>query len=242
MMPSPVRISDIAVEIARTKSPALLIDTCIALDILRCAARGNSRIVPIAKQFIDAKQQGELLLYSHSSFQLEIERNRITEESAVAKDAKMLDSSLHQYRQVALSLDVPYPHVADYSHQSLITPLNVLLNQFLASCVHIAEEDTIKLAAFKRSSHNRRPARKGGGTNDCAMFEEFLAIAKAVPTAEPLVLFTTNVDDFAERSKGSFVHQELLDDLAGTQAQICLNWEWAAKAVLSAARVEALSK
>jgi hypothetical protein len=73
------------------------------------------------------------------------------------------------------------------------------------------------------------------------MFEEFRRIALGVPPADPLVLFTTNPDDFVDRSKGAnVIHKDITDDLSGTKAQVCLNWDWAASLVLSATRLKAI--
>lgn len=65
------------------------------------------------------------------------------------------------------------------------------------------------------------------------MFEEFRNIAKSIPDANPLVLFTTNTKDFGDKSYGSTrIHTEISGDLDGTKAQVCLNWDWALNAAL----------
>lgn len=240
-MPTQQSINDIASDIARMKIPAMVIDTCVSFDVIRCVWRENPRVVAITQQFIDAQQQGELLLYAHSAIEKEELRNRVECEGEARKKARDVDQAMEQYRQVALYLGTPYPHAGGHSHESLIPSLVTLHDQLLAACVHIGAEDRIKLAAHARGSDNRRPARKGGGANDCVMFEEFRAIAHAVPAADPLVLFTTNPDDFRDKSKGATViHQEITDDLAGTKAQLCFNWDWAARLVLSAPRLKGI--
>jgi hypothetical protein len=61
-MPTHRSTSDIVSDIARTSLPAMVVDTCVSLDIVRCVWRGSPRIIGIAKQFIDAHRNGELLL------------------------------------------------------------------------------------------------------------------------------------------------------------------------------------
>ena len=240
-MPTQRSLTDIAAEIAQRKVPAVVIDTCVVFDVIRCAWRENPRVVLIAKQLIDAQQHGELLLYAHSAIQKEQSRNPVEREGEAQKKARDVDHAMEQYRQAASYLGVPYPHATGHSHESLITLLVALHEQLLSTCVHIVAEDRIKLAAQARASDNRRPASKGGGANDCVMFEEFRAIAHAVPAADPLVLFTTNPNDFEDRSKGTpVIHQDIENDLVGTKAQLCFNWYWAAKLVLSPARLKSI--
>jgi hypothetical protein len=179
--------------------------------------------------------------YAHSVLQQEASRNRTEVEGEAQKKARGIDQAMSQYRQAAKYLEIPYPHAAGNFHESVVPSLIALHDQFLATCTHILPEDSNQLAAFARGSHNRRPARKGGGANDCLMFEEFRAIAHAVPLADPLILFTTNSDDFADKSQGaSLIHKEITDDLAGTKSQVCLDWDWAANLVLTPARRKSL--
>lgn len=232
-------INDIASDIARTHLPAMVIDTCVALDIVRCVWRGNVRVVGVVKQLIEAHQNSELLLYAHSSLQKEATRNRADVEGEARKKAGDVDQAISEYRRAAQYLGTDYPYVAGHLHESVIPSLMALHDQLLATCVHIALEEQTQLAAFARGSNNRRPARKGGGANDCLMFEEFRSIAHAVPAANPLILLTTNPEDFVDKSKGaSHIHQEISDDLVGTKGQVCLNWDWAAKLVLTSARLK----
>ena len=122
-----------------------------------------------------------------------------------------------------------YPHAAGYSHETMIPRLIALHDQLLASSVHVLKDDNLVATAFARASDNRRPARKGGGASYCLLFEEFRSIARAVPEADPLVLLSTNPEDFTDKAKGvGVIHQEITDGLAGDEAQLCLNWEWAA--------------
>lgn len=240
-MPMPKIISDIVSEIARTKLPAMVIDTCASLDIVRCVWRGNVRVVGVAKQLIEAHQNSELLLYAHSALQKEATRNRIEVEGEARKKAGDVDQAMGEYRRAAEYLGLHYPYAAGHLHECVIPSLMALHDQLVATCVHIAPEDKTQLAAFVRCSNNRRPARKGGGANDCLMFEEFRSIAQAMPAADPLVLLTTNPDDFLDKSKGrSHIHQEISDDLAGTKGQMCLDWRRAAKLVLTPARFNSI--
>jgi hypothetical protein len=72
------------------------------------------------------------------------------------------------------------------------------------------------------------------------LFEEFRASARAVPAPDPLLLLTTNRDDFTDKSASGAIHQEIADDLAGTKASLCLNWDWATGLVLSQARLKSI--
>jgi hypothetical protein len=231
-------INDIASDIARTECPAMMIDTCVSLDIIRCLSRENVRIIKIARQLIEAHENGEILMYAHSHMQAEADRNRSTVQDDARKAAEKIDEAMDLYRNAASCLGVE--RAPSYHHTSVIAPLVALYERLLSTCVHVSDTSMWK-AAFGRSIAKRRPAKQGSSeVVDCLMFEEFLSIAQVIPNAAPLVLFTVNTDDFGDKSqKPVVVHQELSDDLSGTNAEICLNWDLAAKLMLRKDRLGA---
>lgn len=230
-------LAEIALEIARSGLPALFFDTCSALDVVRCAARAQPRVAAIVRQVVEAHASGELLLFGSSVLLEEVARNRIEVEGGARKRARETDEAIASYRYVAGTLATAYPHAATFNHEDLIAPLVHLHDRLLAACTHAVTEPALESLALKRAGRRRRPARGGGGANDCLMFEEFRNVAHAVPTADPLVLLTTNTDDFGrDKAAQGIVHPEIAHDLAQTKAQVCLNWDWAAAAVLSSAR------
>jgi len=230
-------LADIAAEIVARGLPAVFFDTCGALDVVRCAARGQPRVAGIVRQFLDAEAAGELLLVAPSVLPKEAARNRVEVESDTRKRARAVDEAVAAHRRVAHTLGVPYPYVAQFSHETLVGPLVRLHDRLLAACVYASTEPAIESAALRRGGDNRRPARKGGGANDCLLFEEFLSIARAAPAANPLVLLTTNADDFGDTRSPDGVHADLTVDLAGTSALVCLSWDRAAARVLKATRL-----
>jgi len=238
-MPIQRNINDIASDIARTGRPAMMIDTCVSLDVIRCVSRENVRIIKIARQLIEAHEDGEILLCAHSHMQTEADRNRSTVRDDARKAAEKVDAVMDLYRSAASCLEVE--RAPDYHHTSVIAPLVALHERLLSTCVHVSDTSMWK-EAFGRSIAKRRPAKQGSSeVVDCLMFEEFRSLARAIPKAAPLVLFTVNTDDFGDKSqKPVVVHQELSDDLSGTNAEICLNWDLAAKLVLRKGRLRAI--
>jgi hypothetical protein len=232
-MPVDQSISEAVDVIGRLRVPALFLDTCAAFDVVRCAFRGKPRVAAITNQVIEATVAGELLLYGPSVLRKESARNRVEVESEARRKARDVDQSMTPYQQVAHFLGEGYPHTTPYSHESLIPKLVALHDRLLATCTHVVPDGNLISKAFARASDNRRPARKGGGANDCLLFEEFRSIAHAVPTADLLILLTTNPASGA-------IHQEITDDLAGTKALVCLNWDWAASLLLSKARLKSI--
>lgn len=240
-MPTHQSTAHIAAEIAARRLPAIFVDTCVALDIVRCVSRGKARVAALAAQLIDAQANGELLLYAHSVLQKEAARNRIEVEADAQRKARDIDLAMDQYRLAASHFGTAYPYPAGHVHAAVVPQLIALHDRFIAACTHVQPDPMNMGVAFARASDNRRPARKGGGANDCLMFEEFRRVAHLVPAADPLVLFTTNPDDFVDRAKGPMVvHQEIADDIAGTKAQVCFDWDWACHVVLSKARFAAI--
>ena len=239
-MPAHSSLADIAAEIGGRRLPALFLDTCSTLDVIRCAARGQPRIAAIVRQVIEARAAGELFLYGPSVLLKEAARNRVEVASDASKKARAIDQSMTAHQRVAAIIGANYPHTTPYSHESLIAPLIDLHDQLLAACDHIVSDGSLTVAAFSRASDNRRPARKGGGANDCLLFEEFRSIAFAGPDVDPLVLLTTNLDDFGDKALPGGVHQEIANDLMGTRASVCLSWDLAASLVLGRVRLNSI--
>lgn len=232
-------LADMAGDIRRRAVPALFLNTCAALDVVRCAARRQPRIASIVRQLIEAEAAGELLLLAPSVLLKEAARNRVEVESTARKRAREIDAAMIAHLEVANAIGEPYPHTSSYSHENLIAPLVSLHDQLLAACVHITSDQAVELVAFRRAGDNRRPARRGGGANDCLLFEEFRSIARAVPAADPLILLTRNTDDFGgDKTAPGAIHPEIAGDLIGTSARVCTTWDLAAAVTLSVARLK----
>lgn len=225
---------DVAGEIGGLGLPTLFIDTCAALDVVRCATRASPRVATIARAVIDAKTAGELLVYASSIVTDEAARNRVEVEGQARREARRFDDVVAGHVRIAGAVGHGYPHVTPFSHEGLVGPLLALHDELLDTCVHLTNDPTLAPVVLMRAGIRRRPARGGGGVNDCLMFEEFRHVARAVPRAEPLILLTTNTSDFGEQGR---VHSEIADDLAGTKARVCLSWPEAAAAVLGEARL-----
>lgn len=235
-MPTHRSLADIAAEISSSGLPALFIDTCAMLDVVRCAARKQSRIAGITRQLIGGQTSGELLLFAPSVLHKEDARNRVDVESDARKCARAIDDAIVHHRRVADTLGSPYPCTGPFSHESLVGPLVNLHDQLMDTCVYALADQATAMAALARAGDNRRPARKGGGVNDCILFEEFLSIARAAPTANTLILLTTNTNDFGDKNSQTGVHVSLTAELVSTTARICLSWDETAAAVLSSPR------
>jgi hypothetical protein len=237
-MPITKSLSDISQEIAQRGLAALFLDTCAVLDIIRCAARREPRVVAIVNQVMKAQAAGEVLLYGPSILSTEAARNRVEVESYARREATKIDHGIDAHRDVAAMLGVAYPYGAAFSHETLVPSLIGLHDQLLNACVHAVTEPTIEVIAFRRAGIRRRPAKGGGGANDCLMFEEFRSIAGAVPAAPSLVLLTVNTDDFLDKeAAGKPIHPDITSDLVGTSARVCMTWPEAASKVLSPARL-----
>ncbi|HEX8524229.1 MAG TPA: hypothetical protein VF669_18385 [Tepidisphaeraceae bacterium] len=237
-MPTSRTLPDIAHEVSHRALPALFIDTCAALDVIRCAARNQPQVVPIVQQVVEATAHSELLLYGSSVLLEEAARNRTVVEGLARREAVRIDEAINVHRTTATALGVTYPHAPGFTHESIVPSLISLHDQLLNTCVHAVTDTTIQVAAFKRAGIRRRPAKGGGGVNDCLMFEEFRHVAHAAPDPKALILLTVNTEDFVDKDRpGRPIHSEISSDLAGTKARVCLSWPEAAAAVLSAARL-----
>ncbi len=240
-MPTHASLPDIRAEIAARGLPALFVDTCTTFDVVRAAAGGKDgvspRVVFLARRLLDAHAAGELLLYGHFNLLKEAARNRLAVESDAKRKAQAVDRGVNEHRTAAAHLGVDYPYMDPFTHESLIAPLMDLHDRILDACTHPIADPSLIADVYARSSDARRPARQGGGTNDCMLFEEFRSVAAALPAATPLVLLTTNPSDFADRSRGGQIHHEISDDLAGTAARVCVEWDVAVGLTVSVARL-----
>src|SRR5215218_6276219 len=103
-MPTTKPLSDIAAEIAVRGLPALFLDTCAALDVVRCAAREQPQVAMVVRQVIEAQAAHELLLYGPSVLVDEAARNRVEVESYARREAIKIDQGINAHRQVAAHL------------------------------------------------------------------------------------------------------------------------------------------
>lgn len=236
VMPTSQALVEIADQISASGLPALYIDTCAALDVVRCGARGQPRIAGIVRQLIDAHASGELLLFTSSVVPKEAARNRAEVEASARKNACEIDERLGHYQRIAGTFGTTYPHTACFQHESLVSALVGLCDQLLEKCTCAITDDHVGKAALARAGDNRRPARKGGGVNDCILLEEFLSIARVAAKAEPLILLTTNIADFGDSHNRAGIHPDLAAELVDTRARLCLNWEEALHALSPARR------
>ena len=234
-MKRPLRsLDDVAREVRERALPALFADASAALDIIRCVRRdrADARVAAVVRQVVDARAAGELLLYGPSVLAEEAERNRVGVESEARRYAGEVDAAVAAYQAVAAAVGHPYSDAAEVDHERLIAPLVALHDQLLDACDHLAKDRDAQVAALERAGLRRRPARGGGGANDCLMFEEFRRVALAAQSAGPIVLVTTNTADFADVPAKTRMHPDIAADLEGTNAVVCLTWPQAAAAVL----------
>ena len=138
-------------------------------------------------------------------------------------------------------MGMPYPYAAGHHHESVIPSLAALHYQLLATCVHIVLEERTQLwHSPEATAITVGQGGEGGGANDCLMFEEFRALCRLSP----------------RRIRSSCLRRILMISWTGPRAlptstrksatilpqrrQVCVNWDWAAKLVLSAARVKSI--
>src|SRR4051812_30302930 len=140
-------VAEIAAEVVARGVPALFVDTCGALDVVRCAARGRPRVAAVVGQIIQACDSGELLLFGPSVLLDEAARNRVEVEADARRRAREIDDAMDSHRRVAGTLGAPYPHTATFTHEDLIVPLVHLHDRLLDVCVHATTDPGLESVA-----------------------------------------------------------------------------------------------
>jgi hypothetical protein len=136
-MPDP-SLAELAAELVTRNLPLLFLDTCAALDIVRCGERGRPQVLKACLQVLEASANNELLLCASSTMREEDARNLSTVEAGANRHANAIDESLKTYAEIFAAVGLPYQTAARLDHVSAVPELVRVREDLLRACRHLA--------------------------------------------------------------------------------------------------------
>jgi hypothetical protein len=227
-MPS---IDEVAERIAAAGAPALFLDTCILLDIIRSTHRCLPNYAARASELLTLASKVPPTCVVIVSSIVPHEWN--TNAKSVTDDVdrhmiEMEEQSLHFHDACqALDISVPFGR-ANYGHWGLVEKLRNLSQNILDRAIHLDADHESRVRAVERVISNRPPSRNRGEVKDCAIIEECLAICRgsdAAGFAGKRVFCTSNTRDYCET--GGRLHPALDTEFAACNLTFTTNLAWA---------------
>lgn len=227
---TPISIAEVAGKIVALRRPALFLDTCALLDIIRLPARARSprdseTLLTATLSILTKAGEGQLSLVIPPLVTSEFEKNlsNVEVEARNAVDEFRLRHGILSSIQRAAGDSVPPLGI---EAETVITFLKDLTAELLASGTELTQDDEAARRALKRAVSSTPPSSKGTA-NDCVIYEHALQLMRAIRDAghsQALVFLTSNTKDFCNSGTAK---EPIQSELAGVNACLCTTWNWA---------------
>ncbi|MCI0376533.1 MAG: hypothetical protein L0215_02890 [Gemmataceae bacterium] len=125
---------------------------------------------------------------------------------------------------VGISLSFGKP---SYQAAGLVAKLRDLAAELLKNSIHLFPSNELKVRAFDRSLARKRPARKGGGVQDCTIIEEYLEFCRLLQAggfAKKRAFCSSNTEDYQDGHK---LHESLASEFASVGLVFTNALHWA---------------
>lgn len=206
-------IAEVAQQLTADGLPVLFVDTCILLDIIRAPLRKIPACIQSAVELAEMQSKGRCRTVASSMIQNEWK----TYEKAVTEE---LESHLTSHDQRAFAfheacdaVKIPLSFAkASYQGVGLAAKLRDLSAGLLTNSLHLSPSDEAKSRATNRTLACVRPAKKGGGLQDCIIIEEYLELCRLLHSGafgKKKVFCSSNTDDY---QSGRKLHDSLVGE------------------------------
>jgi hypothetical protein len=224
-------IDEVANQIATAGVPALFLDTCILLDIIRSTYRCLPDYAARASELLrlNSSAPPSCLVVVSSIVPHEWNANAQTVTGEIVRHfEKMEEHSSHFHDACqALGITVPFGR-ASYSRAGLAEGLRDLSSRILDGAIHLDADNESRARAVERVLRKTPPSQKGGEVKDSTIVEEYLAVCRrlqAVGFARKRVFCTSNATDYCEA--GGRLHPVLDSEFIACSLTFTANLPWA---------------
>ena len=198
-MPS---ISAVADQIIGENLPAIFIDTCILLDVIRSIKRKSkdcaAQAIALHGAATTAPKQC-IIVVSHL-----VRHEWGVNDQELLNEAKrhlidMEDYSRHFHDACGVFGIGPRFSRANYAAHELAVKLHGLSRELLDCAIIIDPDNECSGRAMSRVIHNVPPSQKGREAKDCTILEEYLAVSRRIHDAgfqKRRVFCTSNTNDY----------------------------------------------
>lgn len=224
-------ITSVTDELFHADLPALFLDTCILLDIIRSVKRCHTNCVRDAIGFVDAATSIPIrckIVASHivSHEWAANEREIVLEAS---KHLSEMETQSAHFHEACAEMRIPLGFSrAAYSRHDVANRLRSLSHDLLKSAIIVDSDVECCSRAMGRVIQNIAPSRKGAEAKDCTIVEEYLAVCRSLQGQgfkQKLVLCTSNTRDYC--STGTKLHAALATDFSAVGLRFTANLSWA---------------
>lgn len=216
-----ISIADAVNDLAGTPRPALCLDTCIFLDILRSMKRNNSQILENTQRILQtiATAPDRLQIVITSLVLIEWTQNH---PDVLVKETRQelsdLDKRISRVHATWDSLGRPLPNRAPRYHDpQLPENLKSLAESLLSNAMELDEDPDCIRRAIDRVKTKTRPSQDGA-IKDSIHLEHYLELSRRLAArgfTEPCVFVSSNTSDFSlDSNKADIPHPHLTGGLS----------------------------
>lgn len=232
-MPNRMSIADAALLIRNNLAPALLIDTCAAIDVIRAPGRDEAAhqgCIAAADTLIRAATSNPKALSTVVTELVwnEWEEHAPREQENLTSHIGKLDRQVTKLQRACGESGItPLPPQA-YASLDLPRQLLGISSRLMDSAIMLAADPRYEHLGYRRSVECRPPTRKGTQAKDCDIIEHYLALGRELRAAgfgHRLVFVTSNTKDYC--STGVVLHRNLETELGAAGMAFTTNLAWA---------------
>jgi hypothetical protein len=230
-MPS---IADVVDHIQRAGIPALFLDTCVLLDVIRALLRPTqlSRCVEAAQELLQLSTSSPArCAIVIGSF---VQREWLTHAGSTADDLRGQLARMDVEAQIIhafcglVGIAPPFPH-PDYGRLPLADRLHDLSRRLLDAALPLDPDRDCIIRAHGRAANGLPPSLRGGEVKDATITEECLEVSRrlqGVGFSPKRIFCTSNTNDYCERGS-SRLHPSLAADFGAASLAFATNLPWA---------------
>lgn len=220
-------IAEAADHLLATGHPALCVDTCIVLDIIRAPLRKIEGCVQAAVNLMDLVKQNRCTIIASSRIRHEWNNHRAGVcEEAEEHVQKWLDDA-SAFREACELIHNPISLGAHSNISVLITKLEELASAVIDAAIHLTQDAESASRATHRALAHIRPAQKGKGLEDCIVIEEYFELSRCLKVrgfTAKRVFCTSNRNDYQD---GVRLHAALSQEFADVGLTYTNSLDWA---------------
>lgn len=197
-------ITAVAEHIIAEGLPALFVDTCILLDVIRSIKRKFRNCAAQAQGLHSAATVAPrkcIIVVSHLvRHEWGVHEQELLDE-ATRHLIDLQEHSGHFHDACRVLGIAPGFGPSDYAAHNMAVKLRDLSHQLLDCGIVVDPDNECSGRAINRVIYNVPPSKKGGEAKDCTILEEYLAVARRLHDAgfqKKRVFCTSNTNDYCE--------------------------------------------
>jgi len=221
-------IAEAAQQLAAADVPVLFVDTCILLDVIRAPLRKIPGCIQSAVELAEMQAQSHCRIVASSMIRNEWSANERAVMTEFERHLAARDQDAIAFHEACELVRIPLAFSKPSYHATgLVEKLRDLAAQLLTNAMHLLPSDETMARATNRTLSCVRPARKGGGLQDCVIIEEYFELCRllqAAGFAKKRAFCSSNTEDYQD---GRDLHVALQSEFASVGLVFTNALHWA---------------